>query len=114
MKIAIAVQTMKHPERRSDYQVWFLTVNEVGSVVGVGVIGREELVKEALINYQKSGRTNWRAFLKGREESTPVDVFDFIAQNMHENTHFGELPTLSEFQQTLNYLNMSMELRAIA
>jgi len=67
-----------------------------------------------LLNFQKTGKSNWRCFQKEREASTEIEVFDFIAMNTFENTHFGNLPTLSEFQVTLNALEGSFELRSIA
>ena len=39
---------------------------------------------------------------------------DFIDQNIYENTHFGNLPTLSEFQATLNNLQEGVVLQQLA
>jgi len=114
MKMAIAAETYKHPSRRSDYKVWFLNLNHLGEVIGIGVKTREELVQDIFINYQKSGSSGWRAFCKEDHASKPIEIYDFIAQNNLENTHFGNLPNLSEFQETLNHLKLNLELRAIA
>jgi hypothetical protein len=114
MFMAIAVESARHPLNRGDYKVWYLEIDTAGNVVGIGVMKREEMVQNLFNNYQKTGKSNWRAFTKGAEESTPIEVYDFISQNMHENTHFGNLPTLAEFQATLNRLETSLELRAIA
>ena len=114
MKMAIAVETFKHPERKSDYKVWYLNLNYKGEVIGIGVKTREELVQSLFKEYRESGKSKWRAFCKESESSKPIEIYDFIAQNSLENTHFGNLPTLAEFQQTLDYLQMNFELRAIA
>ncbi len=114
MFMAIAVEATRHPLNRGDYKVWYLENDTAGNVIGIGVMTREEMVKNLFQNYQRSGSSNWRAFLKDADESKPVEVYDFISQNMHENTHFGNLPTLAEFQETLNRLQTSLELRAIA
>lgn len=114
MFMAIAVETMKHPDNRNDYKVWYLELNKFGDVVGVGVKPREELVKNLFENYRLKGESNWKAFLKGREHSVPIEIYDFIAQNSNENTHFGNLPTLSEFQDVLDQLRLNLEVRAIA
>lgn len=114
MFMAIAVETMKHPQNRSDYKVWHLELNKFGDVIGVGVMTREELVKNLFENYRKNGRSNWKAFLKGAEKSVPIEIYDFISQNMNENTHFGNLPTLSEFQGVLDNLQLNLEVKAIA
>ena len=114
MYLAVCVEPNKHPEKKNAYKIWYLELNSAGRMVGVGVKTREELVKSVLENFQKSGKTNWRCFQKEREASTEIEVYDFIAMNTFENTHFGELPTLSEFQSTLDSLQSNFELRSIA
>lgn len=114
MKMAIAVETAKHPEKRMEYKVWYLELNATGDVVGIGVKSRKELVNDLFTHYRKYGKSNWRAFLKNSDESSPIEIYDFISQNMHENTHFGNLPRLGEFQETVDRLQMQMEFRSIA
>ena len=114
MYMAIAVESAQHPKNRNQYKVWYLEIDGDNHVVGIGVMDRMELVQNLFENYRKTGKSNWRAFKKETEESTPIEVYDFISQNMHENTHFGNLPTLSEFQETLKQLQMNLEMRAIA
>lgn len=114
MYLAIAVETKQHPRSQNDYRVWYLEIDEGGQVVGVGVRSKQEMVEDLFKNYRKSGRSNWRAFQKGSERSTPVEIFDFASMNMHENTHFGHLPSLSEFQTVLDTLQSRLELRSIA
>ena len=114
MKMAIAVETHKHPDNRGDYKVWYLLLNKNKEVIKLDVVSREQLIKDLMHNYRKFGKSNWRAFLKTQSESTPIDLTDFIAQNIHENTHFGNLPNLCEFQDLLDRLKMGMEIRAIA
>lgn len=114
MYLAIAVETKQHPRSQNDYRVWYLEIDEGGQVVGVGVKSKQEMVEDLFKNYRKSGKSNWRAFQKGSERSTPVEIFDFVSMNMHENTHFGNLPSLSEFQTVLDTLQSRLELRSIA
>jgi hypothetical protein len=114
MYLAVAVETGKHPSRKQDYKVWYLEVGPDGKVQGVGVKTKEELLQSIFENYRQTGKTNWRCFQKNREESTPIEIYDFIAMNTNENTHFGDLPTLSEFQATLDSLQANLELRSIA
>lgn len=114
MFMAIAVETFKHPEKRSDYRIWYLKINKFKEVVGVGVKSKKELIENLFEHYRLTGKSNWRVFKKHDESSSPIEIYDFISQNMHENTHFGNLPTLEEFQGTLNALQMKLELRSIA
>jgi hypothetical protein len=114
MYLAVAVETSKHPSNKQDYKVWYLEVGPEGKVQGVGVKNREDLIASIFENYRLTGNTNWRCFQKEREESTSIEIYDFIAMNTHENTHFGSLPTLSEFQLTLDSLQANLELRSIA
>ncbi len=114
MFMAVAVEPMAQAKNRTDYRIWYLELNARKQVIGIGVKTREELVQEAFDNYGKFGSTQWRAFKKDRHESTAIEVFDFIAMNTMENTHFGNLPTLQEFQQVLNHLQMNLEIKAIA
>lgn len=114
MFLAIAVETKQHPKSLNDYKVWYLEIDECGQVVGVGTKTKQELVENLFENYRKTGKSNWRAFQKGAEKSTPIEIFDFVSMNMHENTHFGNLPTLSEFQNVLDTLQSRLELRSIA
>ncbi len=114
MYLAIAVEPNRDPRNQTDYKVWFLEIDETGQVVGVGAKTKKEIVENLFENYKKSGKSNWRAFRKGSERSTPVEIFDFVSMNMLENTHFGNLPTLSEFQAVLNTLQSRLELRSIA
>ena len=114
MNLAIAVESKQHPKNHNDYRVWYLEIDECGQVVGVGVKSKQEMVENLFENYRKTGKSNWRAFQKGAERSTPVEIFDFVSMNMHENTHFGSLPSLSEFQNVLDTLESRLEFRSIA
>ncbi len=114
MNLAVCVEPNNHPEKRNDYKVWYLELDSRSKVVSIGVKTKEELVKSVLSNFQTTGKTNWRCFRKDHESSIEIEVFDFIAMNTFENTHFGNLPTLNEFQSTLNSLESSFELRSIA
>ncbi len=114
MFLAIAVETKQHPKNQNDYRVWYLEIDSSGQVINVGVKTKHELVETLFENYRKTGKSNWRAFQKGAEKSTPIEIFDFVSMNMNENTHFGNLPTLSEFQTVLDTLQSRLELRSIA
>lgn len=114
MFLAIAVETKQHPKNQNDYRVWYLEIDESGQVVGVGVKSKQELVENLFDNYRKTGKSNWRAFKKDAERSSPVEIFDFVSMNMFENTHFGNLPTLNEFQTVLDTLQSRLEFRSIA
>ncbi len=114
MNLAIAVESKLHPKNQNDYRVWYLEIDECGQVVGVGVKSKKELVEDLFENYRKTSRSNWRAFRRGAESSTPIEIFDFVSMNMHENTHFGDLPSLSEFQHVLNTLQSRLEFKSIA
>ncbi len=112
--MAIAVENKQHPKNQQDYRVWYLEIDQSGQVVGVGVKNKQEVIENLFENYRKTGQSNWRAFPKGAERSSSVELFDFVSMNMHENTHFGNLPTLSEFQSVLDALQSRVELRSIA
>jgi hypothetical protein len=114
MFLAIAVESKQHPKSQNDYRVWYLEIDDQGQVVGVGVKTKQELVENLFESYRRTGKSNWRAFLKGAEKSSPVEIFDFVSMNMHDNTHFGSLPTLSEFQTVLDTLQSRLEFRSIA
>jgi hypothetical protein len=114
MNLAIAVESKQHPKNQNDYRVWYLEIDECGQVVGVGVKSKQEMVENLFENYRKTGKSNWRAFQKSAERSTPVEIFDFVSMNMHDNTHFGNLPSLSEFQNVLDTLQSRLEFRSIA
>ena len=114
MNLAVAVETKKHPNNQQDYKVWYLEIGPNGKVQGVGAKTRQQLMESIFENYRLTGATNWRCFQKDKEESTPIEVYDFISINAFCNTHFGNLPTLSEFQATLDALESNLELRSIA
>jgi hypothetical protein len=112
MYMAIAVDV--NPKDKLNYRVWHLIIGRHGKVTGIGVKSKNELLKSAFENFRRYGETNWRCFKKGEEKSTPIEIADFVAMNSFENTHFGNLPTLAEFQKTLNELEANLELRSIA
>ncbi len=114
MYLAVAVETSKHPNQKQNYKVWYLEIGADGKVHGLGVKTKEELIGSIFENYRLTGKTNWRCFQKERDCSTAIEIFDFIAMNTEQNTHFGNLPTLSEFQLTLDSLQTNLELRSIA
>jgi len=114
MNLAVAVEVNKHPAERQNYKIWYLEIGSNGKVQGMGVKKKEDLIQDLFRNYQQTGETNWRCFKKDREESEPIEIIDFISMNAFENTHFGDLPTLSEFQKTLDSLEANLELRSIA
>ncbi len=114
MFMAIAVQTLKHPRERGSYKVWYLELDSTGNVVSIGVKTRQELVMSVMENFKRLGKSNWRAFLKDSESSVPIELYDFISQNLFENTHFGNLPTINEFQSVLDQLESSLEIHSQA
>ncbi len=114
MYMAIAVENSHHPANQSNYRVWHLELDARGSVVSIGAMTREEVVQNLFKHYKEKGRSNWKAFLKDKEQSTSIELYDFISKNPNENTHFGNLPSLSEFQETLKQLQLKMEMSPIA
>lgn len=114
MFLAIAVEAKSHPRNKQDYKIWYLEVATSGKVQAIGVKSRKELIESVFENFRQTGKTNWRCFQKEREESSAIEFFDFISMNSFENTHFGTLPTLKEFQKTLDALQANLELRSIA
>ena len=114
MYLAVCVEENKKPAQKFDYKIWYLELNSSGKVIGIGVKTKDEVVKSVMVNFQKTGKTKWKCFQKEKEASTDIEVFDFISMNTYENTHFGQLPTLSEFQATLDALQSNLELRSIA
>ncbi|MCT4642801.1 MAG: hypothetical protein N4A33_10960 [Bacteriovoracaceae bacterium] len=114
MYLAVAVETKVGPSRKQDYKIWYLEISGGGKVQSIGVKTKEELLASIFENYKLTKKTNWRCFQKDREKSTPIEIFDFIAMNAGQNTHFGNLPTLSEFQGTLHALQTNLELKSIA
>ena len=114
MFLAIAVEPNKHPKNQNDYRIWYLELGATGEIHGIGVKGKDQVIESLFANYQKTGKSNWKAFTKDSETSTPIEVFDFVSRNTFENTHFGNLPTLGEFQKTLDHLNMNFEIRPLA
>jgi hypothetical protein len=114
MFMAIAVENAHHPANQSNYRVWHLELDANGNVVSIGAKTREELIQSLFQHYREKGKSNWKAFLKDRDESTVIELYDFISLNPNENTHFGSLPTLSEFQKTLEQLQLKMEMSPIA
>lgn len=114
MYLAIAVETNTTPNNSRDYRVWYLETNSFGEVINIGVKGKDELIQSCFTNYQLMGQTNWRVFRKGSEKSEPIEITDFVAQGMFDNTHFGNLPTLKEFQTTIDALKMNLQLKQVA
>ena len=113
INLAIAVEPQKHPHHH-DYKVWYLEVGQQGHIQGIGVKTKKQMIENLFESYRKRGKSNWRAFLKDRECSVAVEVQDFISKNLYENTHFGNLPTLSEFQVTLDSLQANLKLKSTA
>jgi hypothetical protein len=114
MYLAIAVETKKHPRNFDDYRVWYLEVNSSGEVVGIGVKEKKKIVESLFENYKEHGQSKWRAFQKEANETTPIELFDFVTRNENQNTHFGNLPTLNEFQKVLDTLQSNLEFKSIA
>lgn len=111
-KIAVAVDTQ--PATPENYRIWYLEVGPTGRVKHVGSISKDDLVKSLFKQYQLSGKTFWRVFRKEAERSTPIEITDFMGMNMNENTHFGNLPRLEEFQKTLEALQFNLEIKKVA
>ena len=114
MKMAIAAEEQFNHDGTPDYRVWFLHLNEDKEVIAIGAKSREELVESIFFNIQQTGTSGWSAMLKNRDRTTEVELYDFITKDPSENTHFGNLPTLEEFQDTLNRLQSNLEIRALA
>ena len=114
MFMAIAAEQYHNNFNQSSYKVWYLEMNRRGEVIAIGSKTKEKVVESVFEHYSKSGESNWRAFSKNSDRSHPVEIYDFISKDDFENTHFGNLPTLSEFQATLNALQIDFELKAIA
>lgn len=112
MYLAIAVET--HKNQKQNYRIWFLELDHTKKVVNIGMKTKQELLANIFENYRRFGKTNWRAFGKNNETSHPIELTDFSSLNLHENTHFGNLPTLKEFQQVLDSLSLNLEIKSIA
>jgi hypothetical protein len=114
MYLAIAVERKKHLKNFDDYRVWYLEINSTGDVVGIGVKEKKKLVESLFENYKQFGKSKWKAFPKHAQSTVPIELHDFISRNENENTHFGDLPTLDEFQKVLDSLQSRLEFKSIA
>lgn len=114
MYLAIAVEPQVTATNPRDYRIWYLETNSFGEVVNIGVKDREDLIQSCFTNYQLTGQTQWRVFRKGSEKSEAIEITDFVAQGMFDNTHFGTLPTLEEFQGTIDALKMNLKIKKVA
>lgn len=114
MYMAIAVQVPQHPQERENYKVWYLKFNPQGKLIQIGAKSKQELVQSLFENYRKEGKSNWKAFCKDSDSSKIIEPYDFINLNLYENTHFGTLPTLAEFQLTLNTLQDGIQFHQLA
>lgn len=114
MNLAVCVEQNSDPSQKQNYKIWYLELDSRGKVIGIGVKTKTELIQNVLENFRRTGKTHWRCFQRESEKSYEIEVFDFIAMNSLENTHFGDLPTLNEFQSTLDALQSNFELQSIA
>lgn len=112
--LIIACENFQTLEGKSDYKVWYLEMGPKGEVYDLKSKKREELIRSLMENHQRYGRSLWRAFLKEHEESISIDLFDFVAKNSESNTHFGNLPTIAELQETLKQLKVRLEVKSLA
>jgi len=111
-KIAIAVD--QNPSQKENYSIWYVEVSSTGRVKHVGSVSKDQLVESLFKQYHLNGTSYWRVFRKEEERSTPINLTDFMGMNMFENTHFGSLPDLSEFQKTLEALKCNLEIKKVA
>lgn len=114
MFIAIAIERSQIPFKKDDYKIWYLETNHFGNVVSIGVKKPNEVLNNLIQYHQRTGKSNWRFFEKNSQTSRPIEILDFISLNDDQNTHFGNLPTLAEFQETLRSLEMNLQLRSVA
>ncbi len=112
--LIIACETFTSMEGRADYKVWYLEMGPMGKVFDLKSKKREELIGSIMENHQRYGRSLWRAFLKDHEESIAIDLFDFVGKNTNHNTHFGNLPTVSDLQAVLAHMKIKLEAKALA
>jgi len=112
--IAIAVETTRETNAKGSYRIWYLELDSQKKIVGIGSKSKEELIQNLFQDYQLEGETKWRALLKDSEETTPIEMYDFISKDSNANTHFGNLPTLSQFQHVLHQLHLNLELKPLA
>ncbi len=112
MNIAICVEPKSNS--KTDYIIWYLKLNQFNEVYGIEVISKEDLIKDLFEHFSRTGKSNWRCFQKDQENSTPIEIFDFVSLNQFENTHFGNLPSLSEFQNVIDGLNLKFQFKRIA
>jgi hypothetical protein len=112
--LIIASENFTTIEGRTDYKVWYLEMGPKGEVYDLKSKKREELIMSIMENHQRYGRSLWRAFLQNHEESKQIDLYDFISKNTIENTHFGQLPTVHELQETLKHLKVRLEVKSLA
>jgi len=108
--MAIAVEPAKNLQEPENYRVWYLQLNSRKEVIGIAVKARKDLIHQLLHQYKQYGKSLWKAFLLGQSESTIIELFDFISMGQFQNTHFGVLPTIHEFQGTLDRLKSTREL----
>ena len=114
MFLAIAVESNKHPKNQNDYRVWYLELGASGDIHGIGVKSKDQVIESLFANYQKTESLTGRLSLKTQKHRHQLRYLILFRSNTFENTHFGNLPTLSEFQKTLDQLNMNFEIKPLA
>ncbi len=112
MYLAFAVEVNPHPRHQENYRVWFMRLNKYGKMTNIGIMSKKDLIQALFRSYREKGKSNWMALTKTSSQFSPIELIDFLAMSTHANTHFGELPTIAEFQKVLNQVQDQVSLSA--
>lgn len=109
MKVVIAVDIKKGS---LDYDLWYLEYGKNREIRKVSLISKQELIEELFKDIQSENQGSWKAFVKEKDYPVTIEAFDFIAMNVNENTHFGNLPTIEEFKPVIEDLRSSLTFKS--
>lgn len=108
LNLVVASEPKKNPTTEFDYRLWYCEINAMGNICSIRTKTCEELIESLFWQKNHLGESFWRVLRKGAENTDEITFSDFISINQFENTHFGNLPTLSEFERSIDVVKYEL------
>lgn len=100
-KVVLAVDAKKHPKFKCEYHIWYAVFNSEAKLQKFGRYSKDQLIENIFADIRRWGSSSWFALNCHSDQLRPIELIDFLSMENFSNSHFGNLPYISQFDQSL-------------
>lgn len=95
---------------KNNYDLWYLEFTSNLKLVGIKKTNKMKLISR-LFSQENNDSESWYSWDQRVEKPKKIEITDFIAKGIYDETHLGDLPSIENYQKLLDSLRLKIDLK---